>query len=186
MSRENLEGRILENAAALLCERGGAAGINLREVAKRTGCAHTNIYNYFPTLEHLKWRLLEESLAELEAACFPAGEGGSLLEAAKRYCRWGLAHPAAYKLIWITDLESGAAPGDLSFLSILPSRIRHLLEKEKPELSRNEGESLGDLIHSYLHGKLLNLIFRRETISDEEEVIEGILQTCRTLLALAP
>ena len=41
---------ILETLA-LIREKGGSKNVNLREISKRVGCAHTNAYNYFDGFE---------------------------------------------------------------------------------------------------------------------------------------
>ncbi len=37
--------RLIEETLALIAERGGSQDVKLREVSRRVGCAHTNVYN---------------------------------------------------------------------------------------------------------------------------------------------
>ncbi len=46
--------------------------LNLRKIARRIGCAHTNAYNYFSTFEELLWWSLREALERMIA--FAAGD----------------------------------------------------------------------------------------------------------------
>ena len=45
--------QIVDHALALIAEKGTSRDVNLREISRRVGCAHTNIYNYFASLQDL-------------------------------------------------------------------------------------------------------------------------------------
>ena len=48
-------GRFVEATPVLIAERGGSKGVNRREISKRIGCAHTNVFHYFARFEDLLW-----------------------------------------------------------------------------------------------------------------------------------
>ncbi len=56
--------RFIVETLALIDERGGSLGVNLREVARRVGCAHTNVYNYYASFEDLRWAAFRRALHE--------------------------------------------------------------------------------------------------------------------------
>src|ERR1035437_9524560 len=53
---------LVECAVALIDEQGGTQGVNMRAVAARAQCAHTNVYNFFENYEALLWAALGMAL----------------------------------------------------------------------------------------------------------------------------
>ena len=49
--------QIIETALQLMKDKKDLRSLNLREIARSLGCAHTNIYNYFPSYEDLLWEV---------------------------------------------------------------------------------------------------------------------------------
>lgn len=47
--------RIVETALELMRNKKDLRGLNLREIARALGCAHTNLYNYFASYNDLLW-----------------------------------------------------------------------------------------------------------------------------------
>jgi AcrR family transcriptional regulator len=78
--------QIVETALALMKNKSDLRLLNLREIARTLGCAHTNLYNYFPSYNDLLWethaalqeifmKMLTKKLdaattAELRLSCF--------------------------------------------------------------------------------------------------------------------
>ena len=54
--------RFVEETLVLITEQGGSQGINLRQVARRVGCHHTNAYNYFADYDELLWEATRRAL----------------------------------------------------------------------------------------------------------------------------
>lgn len=86
MKKNITKEQIVETALELMRNKTDFRGINLREIARSLGCAHTNLYNYFPSYNDLLWethvilmeifmemltkRLEAANTAELRLACF--------------------------------------------------------------------------------------------------------------------
>lgn len=166
----NKKDQILKAAFSLLEEEGDASALNLRKIAKRAGCAHTNVYNYFPNFEALKWVMLEQALGMLDEFMFKSSEDEALL-LISRYIDFALSRPALYRLIWVTELDPAAAPDDTDFLTRIPGRLEGAMDNKK-----------ADIVHCYLHGKLLNLIFSRYPAEDAGRQKEMIMKVCRAML----
>jgi AcrR family transcriptional regulator len=47
--------QVVETALALMKDKDDLRRLNLREIARTLGCAHTNLYNYFPRYNDLLW-----------------------------------------------------------------------------------------------------------------------------------
>lgn len=53
----------------LLDEEHTPRSVNLRQISRRIGCAHTNAYNYFDSFESLLWHSLAEIIQKMIASC---------------------------------------------------------------------------------------------------------------------
>ncbi|MCL1983101.1 MAG: TetR/AcrR family transcriptional regulator [Clostridiales bacterium] len=47
--------QVVSTALELMQNKNDLRGLNMREIARALGCAHTNIYNYFPSYNDLLW-----------------------------------------------------------------------------------------------------------------------------------
>lgn len=55
MKKNITKEQIVETALELMRNKNDLRGLNLREIARTLGCAHTNLYNYFPSYNDLLW-----------------------------------------------------------------------------------------------------------------------------------
>jgi len=55
MKKSITKEQIIETALDLLKDKSDIRSVNLREIARVLGCAHTNLYNYFPSFNDLLW-----------------------------------------------------------------------------------------------------------------------------------
>lgn len=55
MKKNITKEQIVETALALMRHKSDLRGLNLRQIARTLGCAHTNLYNYFPSYSDLLW-----------------------------------------------------------------------------------------------------------------------------------
>lgn len=159
---------------ALAEEAGDASRVNLRETARRLGCAHTNIYNYYPRMADLKWAALERALVRLTDYTETSLKGcGSKEDRLRRFIgsqiEFALDHPALYRLIWVDSLE-GTPPASLEALS------RRTAERFTEETASGPlGKREAALIHDALHGRCLKLIMGRFD-REKGELIEPLTE----------
>jgi AcrR family transcriptional regulator len=170
--------------------------LNLRKVARRIGCAHTNAYNYFGSFEELLWWSLREALERMIA--FAAGDeraaagtdettapgGGNLMEG---YVDFALQHPAWYRLIWIEPL-GGEAPREVAEYLDVPSSLYTEwlaaytgLEKSDAELAAG-----GRILHGYVHGELAAISSGRVRTRPANLRSEVLTHTVRLFALLFP
>jgi AcrR family transcriptional regulator len=104
----DLRRALIETALAMVTEE-GAWNFTLREVARRAGVSHAAPYNHFAD----KSALLAEVAAlgfqalrrEMESAARrPRSSRGALLGIATAYVRFGIEHPAHYRLMFGPEL----------------------------------------------------------------------------------
>ena len=183
MKEHNLRQTIVNEALALMTEKDSLQFVNLREVAKRAGCAHTNIYNYFPSLGELKWEMLRRALELMKSYCFPASDESVDISAIiEKYIDFALIYPAFYKLIWIESLPLEHAPADRQFLFELPDTFERILMQIKGK-EQNSDDDYGqyiDIAHSYVHGKLLQAICNRA--DNKQSLREDLVSNALRLL----
>lgn len=55
MKKNITRDQIVETALELMKDKTDLHGLNLREIARTLGCAHTNLYNYFSSYDDLLW-----------------------------------------------------------------------------------------------------------------------------------
>ncbi len=55
MKKNISKDQIVDTAVELIRNKSDLRGLNMREIARTLGCAHTNIYNYFSSYNDLLW-----------------------------------------------------------------------------------------------------------------------------------
>lgn len=166
----------------------------MRALARRAGCAHTNINNYFASWDALRWAaiaacmqgLLDLLPPEAQAGSYdflpPPGHSGNLLEV---YLRYGLEHPHRYRFIWL-DPVTGTAPAEVEAVLQMPGRIFFGWLERALSGARAGGErapagvvhNVGRHLHAYMHEELAFLVTGRSR-SDAPTLSELVNHTTR-------
>lgn len=106
----------IKGLARRLLVNGGPAAISLRGIARDMGMTAPAIYRYFPSLDALVAELTGDLFDELREAieasrdAVPAEPLSQLLEMARAFRRWSLAHPPEFGLMFGTPV-----PGVIEF-----------------------------------------------------------------------
>lgn len=130
---------LIRAADRLLAMTGDEAGLSLRAIAREVGIAAPSIYLHFADKGELVREVLGarfEQLGEVlrEAAAGAEEPGERLRKACLAYCRFGLEHPNAYRVLFgkiapLADASSGnAGPGKETFL-LLVNGIRECMQR---------------------------------------------------------
>ncbi len=183
---------LIDAALALIDEAGGCRGVTLRAIAARAGCAHTNVYNYFPSLESLFWdALLEaqrrsgEAVGRQVAQAAPGTPAvlGAFVAAMIEFAR---THPGWYRLIWLEPIGKPVPPGLLPRLSQPRQRLAELIQPLLGAgVSWDEARRVTDLLHSYVHGEICKLISERDAVDqDRGDALRTVENTLRLLRLL--
>lgn len=158
---------ILETYLELVREQEGLQGVNFREIARRIGCNHTNLYNYFSSFEELRCTalayLVQRMRSELLTGTEQAPEN-QLRVFIESLVRFALQNPGWYRFLWLEkmpreDLSSILAglPRPEDLLEPVLIRFFHPQKKSSRELRR-----IGAFAHGYLHGELTKFICGRQ------------------------
>jgi AcrR family transcriptional regulator len=97
----------LVRAAGRILDKQGLAALTLREVARKAGVSHGAPYRHFPSLEHLLAAVAQQGFSELGEALrsHPAAHMG------EAYVKFGLEHPARFRLMFGAVLPLATHPG---------------------------------------------------------------------------
>jgi len=153
--------------------------LNLRKVAKRVGCAHTNAYNYFINYEELLWWCLREALERMTAMVDPEHDDLTAV-----YVDFALKHPAWYRLIWLDPLSGQPPKGVAEYLDV-PAQIytRWITVRAGSKVSEDALEKKASIFHGYLHGELSAITAGRLT-GPKKKLKERVLSGAELLFGL--
>jgi AcrR family transcriptional regulator len=152
---ETMRDRLIAAAIELL-DRGGPAAVTLREVGRLAGVSHNAPYKHFVDKEHLLAAVAARELERQTDAGRRRSKGrpaGEVLQAMMQgYVRWGLRHPARFKLTfgaWSTDsaeLAKAATAGRTAFVDAV------VQAQAAGALPGGEPERLAALLQALAHG----------------------------------
>lgn len=157
--------RYIKATLALIAERGGSTQVNLREISRRIGCAHTNAYNYFEGLEDLLLHALRRVIRQYGDA-MTAGLDGSLSGHAffrrmiRNMIEWSIHNPGLHRFISSDPLDPDQLPGDIiETVTLMKKWIAQVLEVLAcGQLDEKGLTRMVDVILGYLDGEVFNLI----------------------------
>ena len=179
--------RLVDATLALIERNGGCRGVNLRRIAARAKCAHTNLYNYYDSLEALYWVAMDRALERLES--HTAGRLASrtglhaFLTAQLDYAR---QHPGLYRLFWLEPLTGKPLPQTSRRLEAMRSLwIRQIDEHLHGRLSAKNRDWVGQIVHGYFHGEVCKLIGRHAFAPTSDDDCERIVSNTLRLAELA-
>lgn len=194
--REPAEQRLVAAALDLIVRNGGCRGVNLRQIAARAGCAHTNAYNYFASLEELLWAALHQALElqfanterALRAHTAAADPLRALLTAQIAFAQ---KNPGLYRLFWMEPLTGKPSPAVLQRLDEMRKIwVRQLGERLAALRSRTDPVWAGQIIHGYFHGEVCKLIGRHaflpESADDRARIVANTLALVDLVAAAGP
>jgi AcrR family transcriptional regulator len=160
--------RFVETTLKLIAENGGSEHVNLRQISRRMGCAHTNAYNYFASYQDLLWTAFGRTLViygdwltkELDDSLPPDAYLRRLLV---NLATFPQAQPGLYRFIASDPMPISDIPADL--LDTV-SHMKRWLSKTLAAVSgaamtpRDAG-IIADIVLAYVDGETLNLINQR-------------------------
>ncbi len=166
--------RLIAATLELIEEEGGSLTVNLRQVARRVGCAHTNVYNYFPTYQDLLWaafrraldhygeRLVEGLSTELEPDEY-------LERVLHNLASYPEAHPGLYRFIAADPIDLTTIPeGILSYVTGMKDWLAATCQAAAgTALSVEQSIDAADIVLAYIDGETLNLINGRAIPRDD-------------------
>jgi AcrR family transcriptional regulator len=114
---DRLRGEILAAAGRLLGELGGVDGLTLRGVARQAGIAPASIYAHFADKTELVVAIVDHEYDQLVGRLREVGDGideadpvGRVRAQLHAFCRYSMANPGLYRLLFGRSRHGGASP----------------------------------------------------------------------------
>ena len=123
--------KFIKETITLIEEKGGSKNVNLREVSKRVGCAHTNAYNYFNGFDGMMWAAFEEAL-RIYANAITSGlssemSGSSYFQRLNRnILNFAIENPGLYRFISSDPIDHKSIPEHLLVMVTKMKNYFHL------------------------------------------------------------
>ena len=180
--------RFIDTTLELIAEKGGSQEVNLREIARRVGCAHTNVYNYFANLDDLMWAAFRRELKHyggylirnLDDSLSPDEFIHRLITNLASYPQ---ENPGGYRFIASDPIDLETIPEDiLVSVSGMKDWLFDVLETvHAPGLDREDAARISNIVLAYIDGETLNLINGR--VVPGEDVKGRVVENSLRLIA---
>ncbi len=177
---------IIKVTLELIEEKGGIKDVNLRLIARRIGCAHTNLYNYYESLDEILWEALGQALTEMMSYSDKEfGEDCEFYSLISKHIEFSMKHPGWYRLIWLEDI-GGEPSEEIAEILRKPGEkfVKEVMKARSDELAQEEAGIIADIIHGYLHGALCKWINKRTPSCTKLEAEETILTNVKKILEM--
>jgi AcrR family transcriptional regulator len=174
IDHNEMKERLITSTLELIDQQGGLHGVNLRQIAVKAGCAHTNIYNYYQDFEDLLW----DTIFRIGDQWMIYGvdkfdDQMTLEEVAEQFAiiQIDLAreHPGWYRCLWQEPL-SGNLP-----VKVMDSRresrdaiTRVFVTASHNRLDQDQANRLFQIIFTFIHGSISLMINGRIVRTDHE------------------
>lgn len=184
---------IIDAALALADSQPSMRAAGFRDIARRLGCAHTNLYNYFESYDALLWAAQEEILRRLHQAVMEKlrqSEGfsaalesffGAMLETY-------LTHPGWFHLVWFEHLQTPRPQSHyeltVNTLDAMVAALATVFERAGQHVDAQDMRRHLHNVHAYIHGELSIFLAGRGLIRDEAPFREYVVQQAARLLSL--
>ena len=160
-------GEILEAAGRIFLAH-GHEGATMRRIAEAAGVSSTALYKHFPDKDAILQEICQQTLGELiarnlEIAARPAGAEQRVLAMLEAYIRWGLSHPKAYSLVYVSPTGPGMWSERTTDLSRRAYEIYRDVVREIAEAGRlraGDADTVAQATWMACHGMVALLIAR--------------------------
>ena len=153
----DLRQRILDTSRAVLDEQ-GAAGLSLREVARRAGVTHQAPYHHFADRESILAELVTQGFGELERRLARAhARAGSpqatLVASGVAYVVFALDNPGVFRIMFRTDLcDQARFPQAQAAGERAHGELLHLVRLVHGSQNVQDDQALAALHWAQVHG----------------------------------
>lgn len=195
MKKKITKEQIMETALELLKDKSNIRSVNLREIARVLGCAHTNLYNYFPSFNDLLWeahmeiqnQFLQKIALELEHVQDQTRKVHQFFFSLSDLY---LEHKGWFRLAWLDYIDDVRPEQDKLATETVVCTMVDLLESIWLSLypqapARERIHSVLHDVHCYIIGEVSNFINGRGRIRETELLKQHIAETAATFFMLA-
>ncbi len=182
--------RFVEMMLDLIAAEGGSLRVNLRQISRRLGCAHTNVYNYFASYEDLRWAAFRRTLGIY--GDYLVRDLNDSLESSEYLRRLisSLAtfpqdHPGLYRFVASDPIDIDRVPGDiLETVSGMKTWLSDVFRIAAGlAIGSDQAEKASNIVLAYIDGETLNLINGRVVPGEDlpDRIVQNALQLFEVL-----
>ena len=178
MKKNITKDQIVYTALELMRDKTDLHGMNLREIARTLGCAHTNLYNYFSSYNDLLWETratLQEILAStIEDRLAEAGAADLKLTALfEIFIDAYVDNKGWFRLVWHEHIAGERPQRDIEVTDNMNQLLHSYAIDICKEFSQNGADDaqIKQVLHNtmcYIAGEISNHISGRSGIQNEE------------------
>ncbi len=190
---------IVNVTLALIRDQENIHSVNLREIARVLGCAHTNLYNYFADFDAILWAALDTILIKstefiLSGMNEVEDPQAKLQLFYERLIDYYLQNKGWFRLFWMEKLRGERTESNIQLTATVVGEYVIMLAELFKEiygvkLTNQQTMYVFHTVHSYMNGEISIFIAGRGLISGEEEFKKYLLREClkvSKLLVLDP
>lgn len=186
--------QIICTALDLLRDKQDLKDLNLREIARTLGCAHTNLYNYFPSYTELLWSA-HAALQNVMMTMLEENLSSAATAERKLKCIFDtvvqiyLDNTGWFRLSWLEYLGDERPEFDVVATSAAREQLNGYVMDIWEELSRSrtDGKKVRETVHiahCYIIGEVSNYISGRRLIEDKAEFISCVVNQAIRILTM--
>ncbi|MEA5143428.1 MAG: TetR/AcrR family transcriptional regulator [Oscillibacter sp.] len=172
--------QIVETALELMRNKRDLRGLNLREIARTLGCAHTNLYNYFPSYNDLLWEThitilkLSMELLSKKLSTAPTAEL-RLVYFFEAFVELYLDNKGWFWLSWHEYIDGDRPQEDVEATEVTNKMLNQHIAKIWRELygqypNADTTKRVLHNTHCYIVGEISNYLLGRGLIQNEAEL----------------
>ena len=185
---------IVETALDLMRNKNDLRGLNLREIARTLGCAHTNLYNYFPSYNDLLWEthaVIQEVFMEMLAQKLDTANTAELRLSYffEAFVDMYMDNKGWFRLAWHEYIEGDRPQRDIEATAatnkMLNTRIADIWKELTGDYPDSEQTKLVlHNTHCYIIGEVSNYLLGRGLIENEAELKAYIIREAMRMFRL--
>lgn len=171
--------QVIDVALSLMKDKEDIRSINLREIARTLGCAHTNLYNYFGSFDDLLWEahiaLLQKASDSIKDKLSQTDDEELKLEYFFfEFVDFYLNNKGWFRLVWV-EIIGGQRPksNEIAIVQTVDTFVDSLktiwINLYGVELQKERMKYAFHNVHCYIHGEVSIYIARRSLIPEENE-----------------
>jgi len=171
--------QFIDTALELINEQGTSTRVNLRAIARRIGCSHQNLYNYFPNYDALLWECMYPALQRLTGYTTQKLRNTEHPRQRARVffssqLEFAMQNPGIYSLIWLDSLEGAPSQQVVEKLGFASAQFQQYVQQL--------GGGPADIIHGYLHGSICKMLKKRVPVEQWQQYQEQVVENCLFLM----
>ncbi len=180
MKKNITKEQIVKTALELMKNKSNLHSLNLREIARTLGCAHTNLYNYFPSYSDLLWEthaVLHEAFIEMLIKKLNMANTAEIRLSYffEAFVDTYMENKGWFRLVWHEHIGGARPQRDVDVIDATGKALNKHVSEIWTEFSRTrpDANNIKRVLHNthcYIVGEISNYLLGRGLIENESEL----------------